>query len=218
MVKRIARCLDVALLTACGFIAFDVASQIADESAEPEPGVVMASAEVSVGADEPAPPAWAERAVILDRNLFAAQTETAVPPPVSEPLEETELPIVLRGTLAADGDIPSRAAIYDKHVRNSQVLTAGEMLDGHPGVQVARIERRRVVLLDDGERTELRFPDSRIFSARPPARERRASRRSLTRNPEYQARLREIRQGAREGRFDAREMRQRIHDLRKRMR
>ncbi len=178
------RILNYTLFTGCCFqtaqITNDVLADSLRELSPPEAVVAPAPSE--------APPEWQERKAILDRNLFAAQlageTELVEEEPEEEDLEETELPLVLGGTLAATGE-SSRAAIYDKRSRKSQVLRPGDEIEGHPNVTIDRIERRRVLILNKGKREELLLAEAdpnrpapkAESSARRPRRERAARNR-----------------------------------------
>jgi type II secretion system protein C len=109
----------------------------------------------------PAPPqarAWAEIAQIIDRNLFNAST--IAPPAVaaSEQYEQTRLPLALRATLAA-GD-HSYAVFEDQGSRKHLVARVNQELCRDcqfSSVLLQRVERCRVVVLNQGRREELRL-------------------------------------------------------------
>lgn len=210
---RVSSLINVALGIAVCFQAALVANQMIGHSLARAAGAVSQR-----GPAEPAlagfasAPEWAERQPILDRNLFQAAT-LADPPPAPAPVEEvaeTELPLRLRGTLSTGGDVPPRVAIYDTERRASQVLRRGDQLEGRPNVEIARIERGRVLLLNEGEHEEL------VFGEAPRAAPRRPTR-SLAQNPEYRARLKQIRRQVRRGEIDRRDMAGLVQDLRREM-
>lgn len=160
------------------------------------------------------PPDWAERQPILDRNLFQASTTADAPPPPApvEDVEETELPLELRGTLSGDGGVASRVAIYDTESRASQVLRRGDTLQGRPNVEVARIERGRVLLLNGGEHEEL------VFDETPSGPPQQQPTRGLANNAEFRERLKEIRRQVRRGEIDRGDMAGLVRELRLEMR
>jgi type II secretory pathway component PulC len=103
-------------------------------------------------------PAWQERQVIIERNLFGAKVahQQAIRPPEPEiDVEETKLPLQLLGTLWSSDSQLSTAAIRDVQKRLVQVVAVGESLDERSEVKVASIERGRVILLNGSRREEL---------------------------------------------------------------
>lgn len=164
------------------------------------------SAEFLMAAPAAAPPryepdrqeirTWEERKPILDRNLFGAQITTvaAPPPPSDEPLAATELPLRLLGTVASEQRSRARATIEDKTTRKHEVRRLGDTLESHPEVEVAAIERGRVILWNDGRREELRLnPDQQEALPSPRRRPRRSrSRRSEPKLGELAERLQDL--------------------------
>lgn len=129
-------------------------------------------------------PSWADRQVILDRNLFHSTTvaQAGTPDPIDEDIEATQLPLRLLGTAAAKVPELAWAAVEDQQSHKTLVVTIGDLLVNQ--AKVLRIERRRVVLLENGAHRELTFGDEDQSpppgrSARPTARTPR--RRSLAR-------------------------------------
>jgi len=123
--------------------------------------------EVVLSAPDPgAPPApadktWADRARIIDRNLFNASTLAPVNVEQSESYERSRLPLKLLATLAS-GEA-SWASFEDTGSRhhyvaqvNAPVCRASEFVPcSYGGVIVQRVERCRVVLQNQGRREEL---------------------------------------------------------------
>ncbi len=130
---------------------------------------------------------WSARKPILDRNLFGARLEGGEEPVeevIDEEVEETRLPLTLLATIAALETGISRAAIHDRQSRSNEVLRVGDALESHPDVTVDRIERGRVLLLNRGQREELKLAEAEALAARrPPAPDR--ARRSASRNLDY---------------------------------
>jgi len=128
---------------------------------------------------------WADREIILKRNLFnASLLAPAIPDdePV-EDLEPTRLPLRLLGTAAATPADLSWAAVEDEDERRTVVVRVGDAIQG---ASVQRIERRRIVLSENGVLRELVLDEQTVASRpEPPRRGRGAVAR---RNP--RARLR----------------------------
>jgi len=109
-------------------------------------------------APPPTPPrarSWAEREIILSRNLFhsslVAPELTAAQ--IEENLEKSRLPVTLLGTFAASDPNLSRATLQDKEKNETLVVGVGDQIKSV--AQVQRIERRRVVLIENGAPREL---------------------------------------------------------------
>jgi general secretion pathway protein C len=116
--------------------------------------------------EEPPPRDWAARQVILERNLFQASTllpeEPVEPTPeeLEEQLEATRLPLKLLGTVAASDPNEAWAAVEDTQQRRRLVVrTRDRLLDK---ATVLRIERRRLVLENDGRREELVLDEAQV--------------------------------------------------------
>lgn len=118
-------------------------------------------------------PTWADRQVILDRNVFASST--LAPPPVEtsveQDLEATQLPLTLLGTAASEDPRLAWAAIQEKSARSTLIVGIGGAIQDK--ATVVRIERQRVVLLEDGVHRELAFNEDdltpKLAVAPPPA-------------------------------------------------
>ncbi|MGH0032060.1 MAG: type II secretion system protein GspC [Myxococcota bacterium] len=167
---------NAVLFVAACFLAADTANAVfASMLAAP-----VASEAPAAAAPERRPaPDWTERQWIVKRNLFNAATadQAETSEEELEDLEETKLPLRLLGTTAAADPVYSWAAVEDEQNRDTLVVTLGDVL--LEKAEVLRIERRRIVLREDGEARELSFGDEE--PERPPvsrARASAASRRS----------------------------------------
>jgi general secretion pathway protein C len=131
-----------------------------------------------VVAQAPAARDWSDRQKILDRNLFQVSTLLPDEPVVAEEVDEeaeleaTRLPLKLLGTVASGDGGPAWAAVEDTTRRERLVVRArDELLDK---ATVVRIERRRIVLDNQGKREELALDEEqaaaapRFARARPP--------------------------------------------------
>jgi type II secretion system protein C len=117
---------------------------------------------------------WADREIILKRNLFnASLLAPAVPDeqPV-EDLEATRLPLRLLGTAAAKPQEFSWAAVEDEDERRTAVVQVGDPI--HEAM-VQRIERRRIVLSENGVLRELALEDEPAAPRATPPRRGRVS-------------------------------------------
>jgi general secretion pathway protein C len=116
--------------------------------------------------EAPPPRDWAARQVILQRNLFQASTllpeAPAGPTPeeLEEQLEATRLPLKLLGTVAASDPTEAWAAVEDTQQRRRLVVRPEDRL--LEKATVIRIERRRIVLENDGRREELVLDEQQI--------------------------------------------------------
>ena len=154
MVLYVSWAANAVLFVAACFLAADTANSVfAALLAEPEAVVSPAGAVQSRGAGEH----HGDRQVIVERNLFnAASTEGGSSQvEIAEDLEATKLPLDLLGTAAADDPTYAWAAVQDRETRETLVVTIGDVLKQK--AQVLRIERRRLVLSEDGEARELTF-------------------------------------------------------------
>ena len=143
---------------------------------------------------------FAERQVILDRNLFDVSAVVAVAPPheQTEELEATRLPLRLLGTAASSRAELSWAAVEDQEQRKELVVQLGDALAGQ--AKVVGIERRRIILENRGQREELALeedagekPTPRSARTRGVSRPRRAARAARpANNPAAEARVRRL--------------------------
>ncbi len=142
---------NTGLLVLCCFLLADAANAVFDALLTPAP------AHASEGVSPPPPAArpWSDRQVILTRNLFNSSLLKPPPPPkvVKEALEATKLPLSLLGTAASPNPALSWAAIEDESSRRTVVVRVDDEVKGK--AKVTRIERKRVVLLENGVLREL---------------------------------------------------------------
>ncbi len=139
----------VLFVLCCLFTAKTVNAVIGSSLAvEAEPPVAPAETQLA------AAPTWSDRQVILTRNLFNASllapTGAAV---VEEDLEATKLPLTLLGTVAALEPENAWAAVEDRDSKLTRTVRIDDEL--RAGVMVLRIERRRIVLQENGSPREL---------------------------------------------------------------
>ncbi len=125
--------------------------------------------------------------VIRARNLFNVSTLVPELEPEPEPeedlfgeLDETELPLKLLGTAAAADERLSWAAVEDLQARKHLVVATNHPLKS---AEVVRIERRRIVLRNEGRLEELALDEDEGPAVRRAPRRagRRAARRATPR-------------------------------------
>lgn len=139
------------------WLAADTANQVI--AAALLPGAPAAA----VAARAPAPPprarSWAEREIILTRNLFhsSLDTPTLTADQLQQELEKSRLPVTLLGTFASSDPNLSRATLMDKEKNETLVVGVGDQIKN--SAEVMRIERRRVVITENGAPRELTFGD-----------------------------------------------------------
>jgi type II secretion system protein C len=103
---------------------------------------------------------WSDRQQITQRNLFhSAKLSVAASTPefTDEELKETELPLKLWGTIAADDPALSWASVEETGKRG--VISAVRVGDKIQSATIVEIERRRVVLLENDSRRSLTLDD-----------------------------------------------------------
>jgi general secretion pathway protein C len=141
------------LFVLCCYIVADTANDVFAALLTPSP---EEKAEAAVVASAPSRHSWADREIILGRNLFNASLLAPAEPEVvaeeSEELEETKLPLRLLGTAAAMPAELSWAAVEDETERRTYVVG---IKDSIRSAVVERIERRRIVLREGGDLREL---------------------------------------------------------------
>ncbi|MEM7411909.1 MAG: type II secretion system protein N [Myxococcota bacterium] len=173
----------VLFVLGCFLAAETVNEIIASTLLAPSPEVhVSAPTAAAVGTRN-----WADRQAILDRNLFNSSTLQASVDvaEAEEELEKSKLPVTLLGTFAASDPGLSRATLRDKEANDTFVVGVGDQIKNK--ALVTRIERRRVVLSENGLPRELTLEDDgkpkarpvRSARARPP---RVRPRQTVTRN------------------------------------
>jgi general secretion pathway protein C len=177
MVSYLSRVANAVLFVLACFLAASTANTIFASMLAPP-----AADEVARGAPEAhRSPTWQDRQVILTRNLFHSSTvERSIDPSeIEEEIEATELPLELLGTAAAEDPALAYAAVLDTESRQTLVVTIGDILKEK--ATVVRIERRRIVLSENGAHRELTFGDEE--TPRPAVRTAAAARAALARRP-----------------------------------
>ncbi len=166
---------NTALFVLCCFLVANTANTVFAALLAPEPLLAppaSRSAAPAAGRD------WADREIILKRNLFNASLLTpAVAPLDDEPLEATKLPLQLLGTAAHGDAAASWAAIEDLQTRKTLIVRTEDTVS--QGAEVLRIERRRVVLLENGQPRELALGEDEAEAAPPVAQSTRGRRSAL---------------------------------------
>lgn len=160
---------NAALFALCCFLLAGVIAEVSAAHLAPD-SAAEAVAPVRPDAPRRARPG---RDRIIARNLFNSTELTAAaepePEPVTEDLEETQLPLKLLGTAASEDSTLAWAAIEDQEKRKHTVVATGGL--ARPGVTVVQIERKRVVLRNQGRLEELTLDDdgtpTRVAARRP---------------------------------------------------
>ena len=185
MVRYLSWLANAALLTLGCFLVANTANAVFAALLTPSP-----AERAPAPAPEPAAGrSWSDRQKILERNLFnASLLAPARPVEVDEDLQATQLPLSLLGTVATPDPQLSWAAIEDKETRKHLVLRMqDDVKDGK--ATVMRIERKRVVLSENGELRELVLTENQGIPPMPktsarkrPSRKSRAAQRRSARN------------------------------------
>ncbi len=173
---------NVVLFSLCCFLVASILNELAAEWLEDD------TRARSAVAPAPSAPArtWQDRQMILTRNLFNVSTlaPTRPPQPEDEKLEATRLPLELRGTVASENPALAWAAVEDTQNRRNLVVRVDDRLLDR--ARVLRIERRRIVLENDGRREELALSEEdgapSASSAPAPRRRARTERREPQRD------------------------------------
>jgi general secretion pathway protein C len=101
-------------------------------------------------------------------------------------IPHTKLPLRLLATVVNENPALSLATIDDVERSAKEVMNEGQRFDGRPDVQIARIERARILIDNDGVREQLVIVHHAAPEAAPVSAEEREYRRDLSR------RLREL--------------------------
>jgi type II secretion system protein C len=108
----------------------------------------------------------------------AAPAPAAGPPAVPERAEDdaaipqTKLPFHLLATVVSEKPALSLATVEDIERSSTEVMNEGERFEGRPKVQIARIERARILIDNDGMREQLAIthsaaPEAAVVSPEP---------------------------------------------------
>lgn len=138
---------------------------------------------------------WASRQVILERNLFESTdlAVTQVEPDPDQDIEKSQLPVTLLGTFAASDPELSRATLQDRETNQTLVVGLGDQIKDK--ALVVRIERRRVVLRENGAARELTLDeddDSQPAIRRAGSRTARVPRQSRRTSEQGESPLRRL--------------------------
>jgi general secretion pathway protein C len=152
---------NTVLFVLCCLFAARTVNAVIGSSLASSPEAAAATSEIQLAAA----PTWNDRQIILDRNLFNASLLAPVsgPTAIEEDLEETKLPLTLLGTLAALEPVNSWAAIEDRDSKLTRTVRIDDEL--RPNVTVLRIERRRIVLQENGSPRELTLAEDPAVAA-----------------------------------------------------
>jgi general secretion pathway protein C len=157
MVRYLGWLANTALFTLCCFLVANTANAIIAALLSQSPALAVESGPRS----GPQNRTWSDRQQITQRNLFhsARLSAPASTPaaPTDEELKETELPLKLWGTIAADDPALSWASVEETGKQNG--ISAVRVGDSIQSATVVGIERRRVVLLENGIRRALSLDD-----------------------------------------------------------
>ncbi len=122
---------------------------------------------------------WSDRQQITQRNLFHSaklSASASTPAPADEELKETELPLKLWGTIAADDPALSWASVEETGKRGA--ISAVRVGDKIQSATIVEIERRRVVLLENGSRRALSLDDDSEGTSLASAKRKKPSTRA----------------------------------------
>jgi general secretion pathway protein C len=157
---------------ASGIVTGIVAALLEPEAASASPSRALAGA---------SPRDRGDRQVILSRNLFNVSTLAPAGVDVEQTAyEQTKLPLRLLGTAAADDTALSWAAIEDLETKQHLVVRMDQEVKG--GARVVSIERRRIVLLNNGRKEQLGLEGDEVAAATArPTRTRPNARANLER-------------------------------------
>jgi general secretion pathway protein C len=155
MVRYLGWLVNTALFVLCCSLVADTANAIIAALLSQTPSAAVESVPVARTQNR----SWEERQRIVDRNLFHSSEITsgiAAPVPEDEELDETELPLKLWGTIASDDAALAWASIEELSSRTISAFSVGDQIQR---ATVVGIERRRVVLLENGNRRALSLDD-----------------------------------------------------------
>jgi type II secretion system protein C len=160
---------NAALVVLCCYLASGIVTGVVAALIEPE----AASASPGPTAAAASPRDRADRQIILTRNLF--NVSTLAPAGIEDEVtdyEATKLPLRLLGTAAADDEALSWAAIEDLETKQHLVVRIDTEVKG--GARVVEIDRRRIVLLNNGRKEQLSLEGEELAATtpRPAARTR----------------------------------------------
>ena len=176
MARYVSWLANAVLLIICCAVVASTTNTVFAAWLTPEPAAVDGSVSSAPVATQRS---WNDRQVILTRNLFNASLlapAQAAPVVEQETLEETKLPLALLGTFASPDPKIARATVDDQEARMHLVLAVGDEITGGRA-KLIRIERRRIVLEENGSLRELTFEDATPADSTRTARKSRRSAR-----------------------------------------
>jgi len=191
MVRYLGWLANTVLFTLCCFLVANTANAIIAAWLSQSPGLAVELGPRSGTQSR----TWNDRQQITQRNLFHSAKLSApasTPKPTDEELKETELPLKLWGTIAADDPALSWASVEETGKKGA--IAAVRVGDKIQSASIVEIERRRVVLLENGSRRSLSLDDDAAEKSsakgkrsKPPTREttartERAERRKSARS------------------------------------
>ncbi len=156
MVRYLGWLANTVLFTLCCFLVANTANAIIAALLSQSPARTVELSPRS----SPQSRTWNDRQQITRRNLFHSaklSTPTSAPPPTDEELKETELPLKLWGTIAATDPALSWASVEE--TGKKAAILAVRVGDTIQSATIVAIERRRVVLLENGNRRSLSLDD-----------------------------------------------------------
>jgi general secretion pathway protein C len=179
MARYVSWLANAVLLIICCAVVASTTNTVLAAWLTPEPAAVDPSVSSAPVATQRS---WNDRQVILARNLFNASllAPAQAAPVEEENLEETKLPLALLGTFASPDPRIARATVDDQDARMHLVLAVGDEITGGRA-KLIRIERRRIVLEENGSLRELTFEDATPADSGKTARKpRRSSRKTAS--------------------------------------
>jgi general secretion pathway protein C len=156
MVRYLGWLANTVLFTLCCFLVANTANAIIAALLSQSPARTVELSPRS----SPQSRSWNDRQQITRRNLFHSaklSAPTSAPPPTDEELKETELPLKLWGTIAAGDPALSWASVEE--TGKKAAILAVRVGDTIQSATIVAIERRRVVLLENGSRRSLSLDD-----------------------------------------------------------
>jgi general secretion pathway protein C len=156
MVRYLGWLANTVLFTLCCFLVANTANAIIAALLSQSPARTVELSPRS----SPQSRSWNDRQQITRRNLFHSaelSAPTSPPPPTDEELKETELPPKLWGTIAAEDPNLSWASVEE--TGKKAAILAVRVGDTIQSATIVAIERRRVVLLENGSRRSLSLDD-----------------------------------------------------------
>ena len=155
MVRYLGWLANTALFTLCCFLVADTANAIIATLLSQSPARAIPSGPHSGSQNR----TWNDRQQITQRNLFHSAklpASTRASTPTDEELKETELPLKLWGTIASEDPSLSWASVEEIGQGVTLAVRVGDQIQS---ATLVGIERRRIVLLENGSRRSLSLDD-----------------------------------------------------------